>query len=131
MILGPAIAGFFTKVLLLVYGLQTFQVLEGKASKVSASGVDAKRHWLSFWTMFAIFQFLEALADYVLFMIPFYLEAKLGFLFFLGTLEGANRIYSTVGKNLIDFVEKQFIKLLNLPQVKPIADKALGFLGKH
>jgi len=129
MILGPVVASLFTKVLLLIYGLQTFQVLEGKANKVSASGVDAKLHWLSFWTLFAFFQFFEALADYVLLAIPFYLEAKLAFLFFLGTLEGANRIYSTVGKKAIDAVEKQAIAVLNLPQIKPYAEKAQGLIG--
>ena len=52
--------------------------------------------WLTFWFVYSISAFAKSILDYVAVIIPFYNEAYIGFLVFLGFLGGADMIYSSV-----------------------------------
>jgi hypothetical protein len=50
--------------------------------------------WLTFWFVYSIVAFAKSILDYVSVIIPFYEEAYIAFLLFLGCLGGADVIYS-------------------------------------
>ncbi|EOD16576.1 hypothetical protein EMIHUDRAFT_194750 [Emiliania huxleyi CCMP1516] len=77
--------GLITNAILLVCGYLSFKALESEAG-------DDDTKWLTFWFVYSLLAFIESIADYVLFIIPFYNEIKLGAVVFLA-LGGAKLVY--------------------------------------
>ena len=80
-----AICDLATSVVLVYCGLFSFRALQ------SLGGGDDKQ-WLTFWLLYSLFDLATGVLDYVSFVIPFYHEAKLGFVIFLGVFGGASQM---------------------------------------
>eukprot|EP00996_Jenningsia_fusiforme_P003441 NODE_4238_length_839_cov_54.572152_g3912_i0.p2 GENE.NODE_4238_length_839_cov_54.572152_g3912_i0~~NODE_4238_length_839_cov_54.572152_g3912_i0.p2 ORF type:complete len:133 (-),score=46.81 NODE_4238_length_839_cov_54.572152_g3912_i0:338-736(-) len=104
MILGSGITNLVTRSLLVVYGYRSYQAIETETWKDDA-------HWLTFWLLFSIIQFLEFFIDYFFEEFPFYNEAKLALFVYLGLMKGATVIYEAVGKRAIQMTEAQVEQL--------------------
>ena len=97
MFIGDSFLGFIVSILLVAAGYQTWKAVEGNNS-------DAKKHWLTFWMLYGVFQFLELFLDVLLCWMPFfYNEAKLGFYVYLAFFDGASKIYDLVGEKVIPY----------------------------
>eukprot|EP00993_Chasmostoma_nieuportense_P005593 NODE_6215_length_559_cov_90.479167_g6050_i0.p1 GENE.NODE_6215_length_559_cov_90.479167_g6050_i0~~NODE_6215_length_559_cov_90.479167_g6050_i0.p1 ORF type:complete len:143 (-),score=30.29 NODE_6215_length_559_cov_90.479167_g6050_i0:76-504(-) len=99
MVLGQGLTDLCTRFLLVYCGYKSFQSIETESWKDDA-------HWLTFWMLYAFFQFLEFFLDfiysYILFeKIPFYYELKLGIFIYIGLCGGSKRFYEACGKKLI------------------------------
>jgi len=120
------IVGYLTfplaeKVLTFYAGIQSFRAIQSPDPK------DDKQ-WLTFWLLFGLFDltcFLTSILGYIL---PFYDEAKVGFVVFMGVFGGANKIYplleplllqaDEVAKKYEPLLEQQAQKLKKLAEVK-------------
>lgn len=63
---------------------------------IPASSLALVADWLTFWFVYSVAAFAKSILDYVSVIIPFYEEAYIGFLIFLGFLGGADMIYAQV-----------------------------------
>eukprot|EP00614_Pseudopedinella_elastica_P013681 CAMPEP_0172582114 /NCGR_PEP_ID=MMETSP1068-20121228/1557_1 /TAXON_ID=35684 /ORGANISM="Pseudopedinella elastica, Strain CCMP716" /LENGTH=115 /DNA_ID=CAMNT_0013375355 /DNA_START=44 /DNA_END=391 /DNA_ORIENTATION=- len=100
----PAVLlGLVESVLLLYAGVQSFRAIQ------STSQNDDKQ-WLTFWLLYTVSRFIFAVADYILFVIPFYGEIKIGFIVFIGVFNGASMIYPILEPFLLqaDEVAKKY-----------------------
>ena len=79
----------------LTYGLYR-RYAANFTKQVRIAGYSAAPDWLTFWFVYSIVAFAKSILDYVSVIIPFYEEAYIGFVIFLGFLGGANMIYSQV-----------------------------------
>eukprot|EP00455_Lapot_gusevi_P018311 TRINITY_DN1997_c0_g1_i2.p1 TRINITY_DN1997_c0_g1~~TRINITY_DN1997_c0_g1_i2.p1 ORF type:complete len:139 (+),score=62.96 TRINITY_DN1997_c0_g1_i2:85-501(+) len=80
------ITDFGLEILLLAYGYKSFKAIESDDKSDDTQ-------WLTFWLIFAIVNFVEIWSDLILSWVPFYNEAKLGLMVFLGFFKGASLIY--------------------------------------
>jgi hypothetical protein len=118
MILGGTFTGFVTRCLLLLFGYKSFQAIETTAWKDDA-------HWLTFWLLYSVIQFIEYFLDYVLSMLPLYYELKLALYVYLGLFGGATTVYEAIGKRAIQAAEVQIQAISNRPEVKSTYDKVV------
>jgi len=114
MIFGETFTDFLVALLLVYYGFQSH-----KAIVAGAGGAQAA-HWLTFWTLYGIFQAFEEILDYVLWRVPFYYELILAMYIWLGMFGGAQLVYEKFGKNAIKAAEAQAKQLSEKPQVKQV-----------
>jgi hypothetical protein len=125
MFIGDSFLGFIVSILLVAAGYQTWKAVEGNNS-------DAKKHWLTFWMLYGVFQFLELFLDVLLCWMPFfYNEAKLGFYVYLAFFDGASKIYDLVGekgfKHAEDNVKQVHKKLMTNDQYKQLSEKIQNY----
>ena len=85
------IPGFFAEILqvtiLLYAGLKSFKAIR-------SNDKDDDTKWLTFWLLFAIFEFVTTLTDLVGgYIIPLYNEIKIGFLLFIGVGPGSMVVF--------------------------------------
>mmetsp|Transcript_6048 Transcript_6048/g.7492 ORF Transcript_6048/g.7492 Transcript_6048/m.7492 type:complete len:129 (-) Transcript_6048:650-1036(-) len=74
-------------VILLYCGILSFRAIQSEA-------LHDDKQWLTFWFVYALFQFSTCVADYSIgFILPFYNEAKIGVVVFLGVFNGATIVY--------------------------------------
>jgi len=110
MFLGPIVTAAITSLLLAFFGYQTHKAIAGGAAETT--------HWLTFWTLYGFFQILEAIADTVMWRMPFYFELKLACYVWLGVFGGAQVVYEKFGKSAINAGEAQMKQASEHPQVK-------------
>lgn len=72
--------------MLLYAGYKSFGALKSK-------GGDDDKQWLTFWLLFTLFDFACTLVDILGSVIPFYSMIKLGFVVYIGPLNGASVVY--------------------------------------
>jgi hypothetical protein len=113
MILGAGFTSFLTRIFLLVCGYQSFQSIETTSWKDDA-------HWLTFWLLYAIIQFIELFADLLLGSLPLYYELKLGVYVYLAFYGGATIVYEKVGKRAIKATELQIKNVSARPELQGV-----------
>ena len=76
---------------------------------------DDDKKWLSFWTVFGIFQTVEMLFSWVLTLIPFYYTLRLAFFVYLMAPQtnGAYMLYESVFSPLVRKNEKKINKIID------------------
>lgn len=86
------------------------------------------KQWLTFWLLYSIFDLAQAILNYVAFAIPFYHEAKLGFVIFLGVFGGASMIYPAVEPILLkaDEVAKKYENEAKMNEYKGKIDSKIN-----
>lgn len=119
MILGDTITDIIIRGLLAWYGFKSYKAIETQTSRDD-------NHWLTFWLLYGMIQFLEYWVDLILFWLPFYYELKIGLLVYLGMFGGATVVYNAIGKKAIGIVEENAKKVPEHPTVKQLASQARG-----
>lgn len=99
MLLGDRFTAFIVSVVLVAAGYKSFQAAE-------ATDLSDKKHWVTFWMLYGVVQFVEFFVDFILYWVPFYNELKLGLFIYLAFLGGAGKVYDTVGKKGFMAAEK-------------------------
>ena len=81
--------GLLSSIVLLYAGYSSFKAIE------SSKGQDDTK-WLTFWFCYSIFSLAKSVLDYVGSVIPFYDEASLGFIVYLGWFGGSELLYTSL-----------------------------------
>lgn len=89
MFIPSIFAGIITQMILLYCGYRSFKAIES-----DVEGDDTK--WLTFWFVYSIVSFAKSIVDYVGSIIPFYVEANIALVVFLGFFGGAEIAYKQV-----------------------------------
>jgi receptor expression-enhancing protein 5/6 len=127
------IIGFLDKYITCLVGilLPTFfstEVIETKEE-------DHDKLWLTYWTMYAIFSFLDLFTGWILKIIPFYFIIKLVFLVwcFMPNTKGAIIVYDKFIKPFFLKNESKFDKIVNklLEKTKKAGDLAKNEINKN
>eukprot|EP01003_Olkasia_polycarbonata_P006778 NODE_740_length_715_cov_192.759760_g673_i0.p1 GENE.NODE_740_length_715_cov_192.759760_g673_i0~~NODE_740_length_715_cov_192.759760_g673_i0.p1 ORF type:complete len:160 (-),score=36.26 NODE_740_length_715_cov_192.759760_g673_i0:234-680(-) len=95
---GQTLTAFATRCILVFFGYKAYQSIE-------TAGWQDDAHWLTFWLLYSIIQFLELFVDFILFWVPFYYELKVGLIIYLGLMGGATTVYEAFGKKCIRLAE--------------------------
>ncbi|KAJ9446388.1 Protein yop1 [Diplonema papillatum] len=103
---------FLCKAWMLVCGYQSYKAIE------STDTADDTQ-WLTFWTIISVVQFAEFWSDLFRRYLPYYNEAKLALLFWLGAMRGANLVYTKLRpllvkhQDTIDGIAGKHLKQMN------------------
>jgi len=70
---------------------------------IESKSPDEGRQWLSYWVIFAVFGFIETIAESFIFWVPFYYILKVVFLLWLSLpqFRGATILYDTFIRKLV------------------------------
>ena len=81
---------------------------------IESPNEDDDKQWLSFWTVFGIFQTIELFFGFILSFIPYYAVIRLVFFIFLmhPATNGAHKIYESVFKPLLIKHKKDIEELI-------------------
>lgn len=92
----PAFFGRLIEASILLYaGLKSFKAIK-------STNAEDDTQWLTFWLLYTIFEFTTTVTDlFGGYIIPFYVEAKIGFLLFIGVGGGANIIFPMIEPYLL------------------------------
>ena len=60
---------------------------------LKSTGAEDDKQWLTFWFLFTLFDFACTIVDILGSVIPFYPLIKLGFVIYIGPLNGASVVY--------------------------------------
>eukprot|EP00906_Rhabdomonas_costata_P020776 RCo030227 len=107
-----SLATFLTRALLLYCGVQSFR-------SVDSNGWRSDNSWLVFWVIYAMLQYLEIFADFLLYNLPMYYEFKFLFYAYLALGGGATMLYSQVGQSLLKQATRNLAILAKHPAVEP------------
>jgi receptor expression-enhancing protein 5/6 len=89
MVIPTLFVPLITNAILLYCGYASFKALETDRN-------DDDKQWLTFWLIYTLFAFAKSIADYLLFIIPFYNEASIATIVFLAFFNGARMAYDIV-----------------------------------
>lgn len=123
MIIGAFETAILIRLLLAFYGYQTYLTVQNDQWRTN-------NNWLLFWLIYALFQLVEFLADFILGFLPIYYEAKLGAFVYLGLFGGATKAYEMIGKNLMQQVQAQAGKVQQNPNFQQYMNQANSLLQK-
>ena len=98
MILGHRFTNFVLSLILVAAGIHSFHAIQG-------SSKSEKKHWLTFWTLYACVQAMEFAIDILLHWMPFYQEIKLGVYVYLAFYNGTAVVYESYGKEAFQAME--------------------------
>ena len=127
------IIGFLDKYITCLVGilLPTFFSIKAIESKEE----DDDKLWLTYWTIYAVFSFLDLFVGWILKIIPFYFIIKLIFLVwcFMPNTKGAIIVYDKFIKPFFLKNESKFDKIVNklLEKTKKAGDLAKNEINKN
>jgi len=92
MLFGPGLTNFVTSLVLMAAGYKSFKAIDTKFSS------SEEKHWLVFWTLYGVVQFLELFLDMIVSWLPFYYELKVCLIVYMAFFDGASKVYEVAGK---------------------------------
>ena len=107
------IIGFFEKYITCIVGIVLPTYWSIKA--IESNEGDDDKQWLTYWAVYAVFDFLDLFAHFILKIIPFYYILKLVFLIwcFMPNTQGALVVYNHIIKKFFIKYENSLDKLVN------------------
>ena len=107
------IIGFFEKYITCIVGIVLPTYWSIKA--IESNEGDDDKQWLTYWAVYAVFDFLDLFAGFILKIIPFYYILKLVFLIwcFMPNTQGALVVYNHIIKKFFIKYENSLDKLVN------------------
>lgn len=132
MVLPEFLVDIIIPILILYYGYMSFKAIE-------STNKDDDTQWLTFWLLYSVIVFAEIWSDIFLSWIPFYSEAKIGLIVYLGIFKGASQVYTIIVRptllqhekdidKQIDHLQKQGEKYQKLAE--KLAKEKTAELGK-
>mmetsp|Transcript_55170 Transcript_55170/g.89423 ORF Transcript_55170/g.89423 Transcript_55170/m.89423 type:complete len:131 (+) Transcript_55170:27-419(+) len=119
----------------LVHKMLTFHAGVKSFRAIQSPDPTDDKQWLTFWLLFGLFDLICFVTGILGFLIPFYDEAKVGFLIFMGAFGGAHKIYPILEPFLLqgDEVAKKYEPLLeqHAKRLRDMAEAKAKELGKH
>ena len=107
------IIGFFEKYITCIVGIVLPTYWSIKA--IESNEGDDDKQWLTYWAVYAVFDFLDLFAGFILKIIPFYYILKLIFLIwcFMPNTQGALMVYNHIIKKFFIKYENNLDQLVN------------------
>ena len=124
--------GWFDKYITCIIGITLPTYWSIKAIESPEENDD--KQWLTYWAVYAVFNFLDLFAKFILKIIPFYYVVKLIFLVwcFMPNTQGALFIYNKVLRNFFIKNEEILNKYVNklMKKTNEVSDKAKEEINK-
>ena len=107
------IIGYFEKYITCIVGIVLPTYWSIKA--IESNEGDDDKQWLTYWAVYAVFDFLDLFAGFILKIIPFYYILKLIFLIwcFMPNTQGALMVYNHIIKKFFIKYENNLDQLVN------------------
>jgi receptor expression-enhancing protein 5/6 len=126
------VLGWFDKYITCIIGITLPTYWSIKAIESPEENDD--KQWLTYWSVYAVFSFLDLFAKFILKIIPFYYVVKLIFLVwcFMPNTQGALFIYNKVLRNFFIKNEEILNKYVNkiMKKTHEVSDKAKEEINK-
>lgn len=124
-----SIRSFLLNLCLMIFGY-VFPTLSS-AKAVLAADDEALREWLTYWAVFSIFTFLEAVFDLLIWRLPFYSEMKIVCVLWLSLpgFQGAFRVYNYIIKPYFEQYEEDIDSMVDKVSVRIKAKAATHAQG--
>jgi len=124
--------GWFDKYITCIIGITLPTYWSIKAIESPEENDD--KQWLTYWAVYAVFNFLDLFAKFILKIIPFYYVVKLIFLVwcFMPNTQGALFIYNKILRNFFIKNEEILNKYVNklMKKTNEVSDKAKEEINK-
>jgi receptor expression-enhancing protein 5/6 len=124
--------GWFDKYITCIIGITLPTYWSIKAIESPEENDD--KQWLTYWAVYAVFNFLDLFAKFILKIIPFYYVVKLIFLVwcFMPNTQGALFIYNKILRNFFIKNEELLNKYVNklMKKTNEVSDKAKEEINK-
>lgn len=128
MMFGPATTSMATSLVLMAAGYKSFTAIDTKFS------TSEEKHWLVFWTLYGVVQFLELFLDLLIYWVPFYYECKVGLLIYMAFFDGAQKVYEVCGKKGFEageqVIKQAHAKGMENDMYRQYSEKATGYFNK-